>query len=177
MKLAYLESLKNSGHKVLMVGDGLNDAPTLAAAHVSMAPGTAIDIAQNAADIVFMGTKFMPVYETFKIASLTQKLVKENFVLAVIYNAIAIPVAALGFLSPAYCRNCDVWLFIDCNPELVPRREEIIMDILVYLLPIAIGLGFIWLIAFVWSLKSGQYSDLDGAAHRILIDDRNDPHD
>jgi Cu2+-exporting ATPase len=100
MKLAYLESLKNSGHKVLMVGDGLNDAPTLAAAHVSMAPGTAIDIAQNAADIVFMGTKFMPVYETFKIASLTQKLVKENFVLAVIYNAIAIPVAALGFLTP-----------------------------------------------------------------------------
>lgn len=51
------------------------------------------------------------------------------------------------------------------------------MDILVYLLPIAIGLGFIWLIAFIWSLKSGQYSDLDGAAHRILIDDRNDPHD
>lgn len=100
MKLAYLESLKNTGHKVLMVGDGLNDAPTLAAAHVSMAPGTAIDIAQNAADIVFMGTKFMPVYETFKIASLTQKLVKENFVLAVIYNAIAIPVAALGFLTP-----------------------------------------------------------------------------
>lgn len=100
MKLSYLEGLKNSGHKVLMVGDGLNDAPTLAAASVSMAPGTAIDIAQNAADIVFMGTKFMPVYETFKIASLTQRLVRENFVLAVIYNAVAIPVAALGFLTP-----------------------------------------------------------------------------
>lgn len=45
------------------------------------------------------------------------------------------------------------------------------MDILIYLVPIAIFLGFIWLIAFIWSLKSGQYSDLDGAAHRILIDD------
>ncbi len=45
------------------------------------------------------------------------------------------------------------------------------MDILIYLVPIALLLGFIWLVAFIWSLKSGQYSDLDGAAQRILIDD------
>jgi len=45
------------------------------------------------------------------------------------------------------------------------------MDILIYLVPIAVLLGFIWLIAFVWSLKSGQYSDMDGAAQRILLDD------
>lgn len=45
------------------------------------------------------------------------------------------------------------------------------MDILIYLVPIALLLGFIWLIAFIWSLKSGQYFDLDGAAHRILIDE------
>ncbi len=100
MKLACLEDLKAKGHKVLMVGDGLNDAPTLAAAHISIAPGTAIDIAQNAADIVFMGEKFGAVYQTFDTARFTQKLVKQNFKLAVIYNVIAIPVAALGFLTP-----------------------------------------------------------------------------
>lgn len=48
------------------------------------------------------------------------------------------------------------------------------MDILIYLVPIAILLGFIWLVAFIWSLKSGQYSDLDGDARRILIDDEDD---
>ena len=48
------------------------------------------------------------------------------------------------------------------------------MDILIYLIPIAILLGFIWLLAFIWSLKSGQYSDLDGAAQRILLDDINE---
>lgn len=100
MKLSYLENLKHKGHKVLMVGDGLNDAPSLAAAHVSIAPGTAIDISQNTADIVFMGDRFSSVYQTYETARFTQKLVKQNFALAVIYNVIAIPIAATGFLTP-----------------------------------------------------------------------------
>lgn len=100
MKLSYLEDLKEKGHKVLMIGDGLNDAPTLAGAHVSIAPGTALDITQNTADIVFMGDNFAPVYQAYNISRRTQRLVKQNFMLAVLYNAIAIPVAACGFLTP-----------------------------------------------------------------------------
>lgn len=99
-KFRFMETLKAQGRRVLMVGDGLNDAPTLAAANISMAPGTAISIAQNAADIVFMGDRFEPVYEAYITARLTQKIVKQNFALAVAYNVIAIPVAALGLLTP-----------------------------------------------------------------------------
>ncbi len=99
-KFKIMEELKAKGHKVMMVGDGLNDAPTLAGADVSMAPGTAIDMAQNAADIIFMGDKFAPVYETYKTAVFTQKLVKQNFGLAVIYNIVAIPVALAGMVTP-----------------------------------------------------------------------------
>jgi Cu2+-exporting ATPase len=99
-KYDVLEELKNKGHKVLMVGDGLNDAPVLVGANVSMAPGTAIDMAQNAADIVFMGDKFSPVLEAYKIAQKTQSLVKQNFGLAVLYNLIAVPLALSGMVTP-----------------------------------------------------------------------------
>lgn len=99
-KYEVLEGFKRDGHKVLMVGDGLNDAPVLAGADVSCAPGTAIDMAQNAADIVFMGGNLSPVYATYKVANLTQKLVKQNFALAVLYNMIAVPLALAGFVTP-----------------------------------------------------------------------------
>ncbi|MGN7438959.1 MAG: heavy metal translocating P-type ATPase [Alcanivorax sp.] len=99
-KYKIMEKMQSDGHKILMVGDGLNDAPTLVGADVSMAPGTAIDMAQNAADIVFMGDKYAPVYDTYNIANLTQKLVKQNFALAVMYNIIAIPLALAGLVTP-----------------------------------------------------------------------------
>lgn len=99
-KYNQLEKLKAAGHKVMMVGDGLNDAPVLAGADVSMAPGTAIDMAQNAADIVFMGDKLAPVSYTHQIAKLTQILVKENFAISIIYNFIAVPAAFCGIITP-----------------------------------------------------------------------------
>ena len=99
-KYNQLEQIKSAGHKVLMVGDGLNDAPVLAAADVSMAPGTAIDMAQNAADIVFMGDKLSPVSYTHQIAKLTQTLVKQNFAISIIYNFIAVPAAFFGIITP-----------------------------------------------------------------------------
>jgi len=105
-KFEIMEALQNDQHKVLMVGDGLNDAPVLSGANVSMAPGTAIDMAQNAADIVFMGDGFSPVYETYKIALLTQKLVRQNFALAIIYNFIAVPLALGGFVTPLIAALC-----------------------------------------------------------------------
>lgn len=99
-KFNILQELKQQGHKVLMVGDCLNDAPVLAAADISIAPGTAIDMAQNAADIVFMGDKLAPVYEAYTIAQKTQKLVKQNFTLAVLYNIVAVPLALSGMVTP-----------------------------------------------------------------------------
>ena len=99
-KYDILEQEKALGHTVLMVGDGLNDAPVLVGAHVSMAPGSAIDMAQNAADIVFMGDKLSPVSDTYQIAMQTQKLVKQNFALAILYNCIAIPFALAGLVTP-----------------------------------------------------------------------------
>ncbi len=95
-----LSNMQQSGAQVLMVGDGLNDAPVLAGANVSMAPGTAVDMAQNAADIIFMGDKLAPVEQGYKIALFTKKLVKENFALAIAYNCIAIPLAFAGLVTP-----------------------------------------------------------------------------
>lgn len=99
-KFEILEDLKNKGQNILMVGDGLNDAPALAVADISMAPGSAIDMAQNAADIVFMGDHLASVYKTHRVACMTKKLVKQNFALAVIYNIIAVPLALGGFITP-----------------------------------------------------------------------------
>lgn len=99
-KFDLISDLKAQGHKILMVGDGLNDAPALAHADVSMAPGTAIDMAQNAADMVFMGEKLAPVFETIRVARFAQVLVRQNFILTFIYNAVAIPVAFAGWVTP-----------------------------------------------------------------------------
>jgi Cu2+-exporting ATPase len=99
-KTKRLEALKASGAQVLMVGDGLNDAPSLAFAHISMSPASAMDITQNAADIVFQGNKLAPVLTAWRTARFAQKLVKENFALALGYNAIAIPLAVAGYVTP-----------------------------------------------------------------------------
>lgn len=99
-KYDILQALKQSGRNILMVGDGLNDAPVLSAADVSMAPGSAIDMAQNAADIIFMSDQLAPVLATLKTAKKTQSLVKQNFALAVSYNIIAVPLAFAGLVTP-----------------------------------------------------------------------------
>lgn len=99
-KFNLIEKHKEDGHKILMIGDGLNDAPALMAADISMAPGTAIDISQNAADIIFMGRSFSPVRRAYNIARKTQNLIRQNFLLAVMYNIIAIPLAFMGYVTP-----------------------------------------------------------------------------
>lgn len=99
-KCEQLETLKAQGAKVLMVGDGLNDAPSLASAYVSMSPASAMDITQNAADIVFQGDRLQPVLTALTTARFSQRLVKENFALAMLYNIVAIPMAVLGHVTP-----------------------------------------------------------------------------
>lgn len=99
-KLHILDDLAAQGRKVLMVGDGLNDAPALAKAHVSISPISATHLAQAAADIVFLGDSLAPVAETIAIARKARTLMMENLWFAVLYNAIAVPIAVAGFATP-----------------------------------------------------------------------------
>jgi len=99
-KLAALETLREAGRRPLMVGDGLNDGPALAAAHASIAPGTASDVSQQAADAVFIGERLMPVALALKVARHTMAVVRQNFTLAIGYNALAVPLALFGYVTP-----------------------------------------------------------------------------
>ncbi len=99
-KLAVLEALRDAGRKPLMVGDGLNDGPALAAAHASIAPGTASDASQQAADAVFIGERLMPVALAVRVARRTMQIVRQNFGFAIAYNALAVPLALFGFVTP-----------------------------------------------------------------------------
>lgn len=99
-KLDTIARLKARGEKVLMVGDGLNDGPALAAGYVSIAPGSASDAGQNAADAVFLGDSIAPVAMAIRTARATQRIVRQNFVLAIGYNAIAVPLAIMGLVTP-----------------------------------------------------------------------------
>ena len=99
-KIARLHELAGGGHKVLMVGDGLNDAPALAAGHAALSPSSAADISQMAADAVFQGERLKPVITSLRVAKAAQRRALENFAIAIGYNALFVPLAMAGRVTP-----------------------------------------------------------------------------
>ena len=99
-KIAALDQLKAQGRRVLMVGDGLNDAPALAAAHASLSPITAAHLTQGQADALFLGEQLAPVLRALQVASRARALMRQNLALAVIYNSLAVPFAMAGLVTP-----------------------------------------------------------------------------
>jgi Cu2+-exporting ATPase len=99
-KIARIEELKQRGAKVLMVGDGMNDAPSLAAAHVSMSPISAAHLSQATADLVFLGRPLAPVVAAIDASRKALHLMRQNLWLAIGYNVLAVPVAISGVVTP-----------------------------------------------------------------------------
>jgi len=99
-KIARIEELKRRDLKVMMVGDGLNDAPALAAAHVSMSPISAAHLSQATADLVFLGRPLAPVIAAIDFSRKAGHLMRQNLWLAVLYNCLAVPLAIGGLVTP-----------------------------------------------------------------------------
>lgn len=99
-KIARLEELQRQGRKVLMVGDGLNDAPALAGAHVSLSPVSAVHLSQAAADAVFLGDRLQPVADALSLSKRARAAIEQNLWISAVYNVIAVPIAVAGFVTP-----------------------------------------------------------------------------
>ncbi len=99
-KVQVCAAAAEAGHKALVVGDGINDAPVLRAAHVSMAPATAADVGRQAADFVFMHEPLSAVPFAIETSRHAGQLIRQNFALAIGYNVIAVPIAILGYATP-----------------------------------------------------------------------------
>jgi len=99
-KAEVVESIKAKGIKVGMVGDGINDAPALAAADVGFAIGTGTDVAIEAADVTLMRGDLMSIVTAIRLSHRTMRTIKQNLFWAFFYNSVGIPFAALGFLNP-----------------------------------------------------------------------------
>ncbi len=178
-KIARIEDLKRRGLKVMMVGDGLNDAPALAAAHVSMSPISAAHLSQATADLVFLGKPLAPVVAAIDYARKALHLMRQNLWLAVGYNVLAVPIAISGVVTPliaaAAMSGSSLLVMLNALRARRVAHRGSVMEVMVILVPLALGLGLVGLLGFLWSLKSGQYDDLEGAAWRAIADDEPAP--
>jgi P-type Cu2+ transporter len=99
-KIARIEAMAREGRRVLMVGDGVNDAPALAKAHASLSPVTAAHLSQAAADALFLGRRLAPVLAVLAVGRKAKRLMRQNLWFSALYNLFAVPLAAAGWLTP-----------------------------------------------------------------------------
>ena len=99
-KVACIEAWRAGGRRVLMVGDGLNDGPSLAAADVSVSPSSAADVSQTVADVVMQGEYLAPVLAVLRMARRARVVTAQNIALSIGYNVIMVPLAVAGFVTP-----------------------------------------------------------------------------
>ena len=173
-KIARLRALKEEGCRPLMVGDGLNDAPALAAAYVSISPISAAHVAQAQADALFLGERLSPVVDAVRISTKARRLMVQNLWLSAIYNAIAVPARRARLRDAADCGARDVRLLGRRDAQRVQgarRRGDPPDECSRLSRADRAGAGLLGLAAFLWALKSGQFDDLDGAGWRAISDD------
>ncbi|RRV05658.1 heavy metal translocating P-type ATPase [Pseudomonas sp. v388] len=101
-KLAFLHRLHQQGRNVLMLGDGVNDVPLLAAADISVAMGSATDLAKTSADAVLLSNRLDALVDAFGLARRTRRIIIENLLWAGLYNGLMLPFAALGWVTPVW---------------------------------------------------------------------------
>jgi len=99
-KVDRLKALAGDGRRVVMVGDGLNDAPSLASAHASLSPAEAADVSQVSADALFQGGHLAPVIEALATSRASQNMALQNFAIALAYNLVFVPIAVVGWVTP-----------------------------------------------------------------------------
>ncbi|MBB5222245.1 Cu2+-exporting ATPase [Amaricoccus macauensis] len=99
-KVGEIQALGAQGHRVLMIGDGLNDAAALAAAHVSISPASAVDASRSAADLIILGDRLDRAADALALARVARRRILENFTFAFAYNVVSVPLAFAGLVTP-----------------------------------------------------------------------------